>query len=140
MITPHITKRIARINGKKTIFRSNQSWHELDGKRIFFRSDWEYKFALHLQSLKSLGAIQDWDHEPQTFWFNAIKRGVRSYLPDFKVTNLDGSWYFVEVKGYMDAKSRTKIKRFRKYYPDEQLIVIDKEWFDKHGVSTWKKE
>lgn len=140
MIAPHVVKRRLKINGKRTTFQAHQSWHEIDGRRIFFRSDWEYKFALHLQSLKSLGAIQDWDHEPQTFWFNAIKRGVRSYLPDFKVTNIDGSWYFVEVKGYMDAKSRTKIKRFRKYYPEEQLIVIDKEWFDKHGATTWKKE
>jgi hypothetical protein len=122
-------------------YTAQQSWREIDGKKIFFRSNWEFKFALYLQMLKEHKAIQDWEHEPQTFWFNEIKRGVRSYLPDFKVFNLDGSHYWVEVKGYMDARSKTKIRRFRKYYPQEQLIVIDQEWFEKNdGKIIWKKE
>lgn len=72
--------------------------------------------------------IKGWEYEPQTFWFEKIKRGTRSYLPDFKVYAEDGHMW-VEVKGYMDAKSKTKIKRFNKFYPDEKLIVIDKKWY-----------
>lgn len=30
-----------------------------------------------------------------------------------------------EVKGWMDDRSKTKIKRMRIYYPDVKLIVID---------------
>lgn len=78
-----------------------------------------------------MGIIKTWEHEPQIFWFNEIKRGTRSYLPDFKVTLSDGSHYWVEVKGYFDSKSLTKIKRFHKYYPGEKLIVVSKEWFNK---------
>lgn len=78
-----------------------------------------------------MGIIKAWEHEPKTFWFNEIKRGTRSYLPDFKVTVPDGSHYWVEVKGYFDSKSLTKIKRFNKYYPQERLLVVSKEWFDK---------
>lgn len=135
MTAVKIVKRKIKINGKTKVYKSHQSWQEIDGRRIFFRSDWEYKFALHLQSIKQFGAIQDWEHEPQTFWFNEIRRGTRSYLPDFKVINLNGTHYWVEVKGYLDAKSRTKIRRFRKYYPDESLIVIDEKWF---RTNIWK--
>lgn len=84
----------------------------------------ELRYARHLEMLKSLGQIQDFEHEPHVFWFLEIKRGIRCYLPDFRVDNVDGSHHWVEVKGYMDSKSSTKIKRFRKYYPEETLIVI----------------
>jgi hypothetical protein len=39
----------------------------------------------------------------------------------------DGSHYWIEAKGYMDAKSKTKIKRFNKYYPNEELRIIKHE-------------
>lgn len=84
--------------------------------------------------MKEKGLINDWEHEPKTFWFETIKRGVRSYLPDFKVHNPDGTHYWIEVKGYMDQRSRTKIKRFAKYYPDERLVVYDKEWLKKNII------
>lgn len=95
-------------------------------REIYFRSTWEYSYAKHLQVLKENGQIIDWFHEPKTFWFEKIKRGVRSYLPDFKILSKDGTHYWVEVKGYMDAKSATKIKRFKKYYPEEKLQIVSK--------------
>jgi len=120
---------------------SSQKWHEIAGRKIFFRSNWEYQYALQLQFLKDQKVIQEWEHEPKTFWFEAIKRGVRSYMPDFKITEKEGTHYWVEVKGYMDARSHTKIKRFAKYYPEERLIVIGKEWFTNNkNACLWKKE
>lgn len=86
--------------------------------------------------LKSLGQIAEWEFEPQTFWFHGIKRGVTSYLPDFKVYGLNGSHEWHEVKGYMDAKSATKIKRFKKYYPEEKLVIVDKQFFYNNRVRT----
>lgn len=142
MIAVRVVKRKIKIGTKRREFKAHQGWREIDGRKIYFRSDWEYKFAKWLQSLKESNAIKDWDHEPETFWFNEIKRGTRSYLPDFKVTNPDGTHYWVEVKGYMDAKSKTRIKRFRKYYPREPLMIADAEWF-KDNVKVfgiWKKE
>jgi len=85
-----------------------------------------------LQLLKDQKHISEWEYEPHTFWFEEIKRGVRSYMPDFKVTRLDATYYWIEVKGYMDAKSHTKIRRLKKYYPNEQLMLIDKQWFEKN--------
>lgn len=100
-----------------------------DKPPIYFRSSWEYYYAIFLAKLKQEGKILDWEHEPQCFWFNAIKRGVRSYLPDFRITHLNGSIEYCETKGFLSSKCATKISRFRKYYPELTLRVVDKAWF-----------
>lgn len=104
-------------------------WVEVGGQKFFARSRWEANYARYLQWEKESGTIQNWEHEPQTFWFEKIKRGVRSYLPDFRVTMVDGNIEWHEVKGWMDARSKTKIKRMAKYYPEEVLKIIDGSWF-----------
>lgn len=104
----------------------------IGGKKKYWRSGWERKYAKYLQWLKERKEIKDWDFECETFWFLAIKRGTRSYLPDFKVTNIDGSIEYHEVKGYMDAKSKTKIKRMAKYHPEITLKIINGEWFKRN--------
>lgn len=107
---------------------AQQEWVEYpEGKRYFLRSSWEIRYAEYLEGLRLVGAITDWLYEPETFWFLKIKRGVRSYVPDFQVTHLDGSIEYHEVKGYMDAKSKTKIKRMRIYHPSVKLLVIGKD-------------
>lgn len=73
--------------------------------------------------------ITAWQHEPETFWFLEIKRGVRSYLPDFKVTCPDGRIEYHEVKGWMCDRSRTTLARMAKYHPEITVLVIDKDWF-----------
>jgi hypothetical protein len=79
--------------------------------------------------MKKHGKIVDWEHEPKTFYFDGIKRGTNNYKPDFKVIFPSGSEEWYEVKGYMDAKSKTKIKRMAKYHPDVKLNVVDGSWF-----------
>jgi len=101
------------------------SWEVVDGRRIFFRSSWEHKYALILEIWKGLGAVKAWEHEPETFWFEKIKRGVRSYTPDFKVFWTDGRIEYHEVKGWMDGKSKTKLKRMAKYHPSVKMVLID---------------
>ena len=100
-------------------------WREIGVVRKFYRSRWEANYALYLEWLRENGQIASWQHEPETFWFEDIKRGVRSYLPDFLVTENNGSQAYHEVKGWMDSRSKTTIKRFGKYYPQHTLIVID---------------
>lgn len=91
---------------------------------IFWRSSWEANYARYLNLLVARGVIATWAFEADTFWFTGIKRGVMSYLPDFRVTRPDGSVHYVEVKGWMDAKSKTKIKRMAKYHPSVELEVV----------------
>lgn len=110
-----------------------QEWKVIDGRRIFFRSRWEFRYALYLQLLKEKGEIKDWQHEPKTFWFEGIKRGTNNYKPDFLVIHKNDSEEWVEVKGYMDSKSATKIKRMAKYFPQIKLRVVDKSFFSKNA-------
>lgn len=127
-------RRCIRVPGSMIVqkYRSRQGWREISGRRLYFRSGWEVRIALYVEHLKKTQQIKEWEYEPKTFWFEAIKRGTRSYLPDFKITRPDGSHYWLEVKGYFDSKSLTKIKRFRKYYPEETLIILDEKWFKKN--------
>jgi len=100
-------------------------WREIGGQRKYFRSRWEANYARFLETLKANGVIAKWEHEAETFWFTGVKRGCVSYLPDFRVTERDGSIYYVEVKGWMDDRSKTKLKRMKKYYPKVKLVLID---------------
>jgi len=106
------------------------SWREIGGKRKYFRSAWEANYARYLEWQKSLGLIIDWEHEPETFWFEGIKRGVRSYLPDFRVTMTTGLLEYHEVKGWMDDASKTKLKRMKKYHPHIKMDVIDSKRYN----------
>lgn len=115
-------------------FTAKSGWREINGKKIYFRSLWEFRYALYLQFLKTQNQIIDWEYEPQTFWFEEIKRGTRSYKPDFLVHDTTISHYWVEVKGFMDNRSQTKIKRFHKYYPNEKLMVISRSWFLQNAI------
>jgi len=117
-------------NGTYVMPRNNSSWkagwRTIGGIKKYYRSRWEANYARYLEWLKQKGEIADWKHEPTTFWFENIKRGVRSYLPDFLVTENNGKQVYHEVKGWMDPKSKTKLKRMAKYYPDIPILLIDK--------------
>jgi hypothetical protein len=43
------------------------------------------------------------------------------------VVQLDGSHEWHEVKGWMDTKSKTRQKRFSKYFPDEKVRIVGKK-------------
>lgn len=114
----------------KNIYSRAKSGHyDINGKDYFFRSSWEPNYALYLDFLVKQGEIKSWEYETDTFWFEKIKRGVRSYKPDFKVFKNDGTFEYHEVKGYMDAKSNTKMRRMKKYYPNVKLVLIDKDCY-----------
>ena len=74
------------------------------------RSSWE----ANLVRVLNLYKIQ-FDFEPTVFSF-PVKRGTKGYTPDFFLKR-NGDW--IEVKGYLDDKSKIKLKRFKRYYPKE---------------------
>ena len=133
MITKQLKARLTKYgnlvpNREKCSWKAG--WREIGGKRKFFRSRWEANYARYLEFLKQHNEIKEWQHESKTFWFENIKRGCRSYLPDFEITNNDGSIEFHEVKGWFDDRSKTKLKRMQKYYPDVKLIVIFRKQYE----------
>jgi hypothetical protein len=84
------------------------------------RSNWEANFARILNAYEI-----EFEFEPKVFTF-PIKRGTKGYTPDFYFSNT-GEW--VEIKGYLDDKSKIKLKRFKRYYPAEferMTFVISK--------------
>lgn len=92
---------------------------------LYVRSRWEANIARYLNFLVSKCEIYKWEYEPDTYWFENIKRGTRSYTPDFKIWDKpDSEPYYWEVKGYMDQKSQTKLKRMAKYYPQIKIVVV----------------
>lgn len=126
-------KRFSILGSKQTMNRANASWksgwREIGGIKKYYRSRWEANYARYLEWMKGLNQIKSWEHEPKTFWFDGIKRGCMSYLPDFRVIDIHGKESYHEVKGWMDDRSKTKIKRMAKYYPEVDLIVIDTKFY-----------
>lgn len=92
---------------------------------LYFRSSWEANYARYLNFLVKQKKILKWEYEPDTFIFHEVKRGIRSYKPDFKIWENEFSEpYFVEVKGWMDNRSKTKLKYMEKYYPEIKISIV----------------
>jgi hypothetical protein len=105
-------------NGTVNSFKncSNPHSRSIIGKRAdlnntFFRSSAEANYARYLNFIG-----HEWDFEPKEFYFERIKKGCVTYTPDFFNKTTD-QW--IEIKGWFDTKSITKLKRFKKYYPAE---------------------
>lgn len=107
---------------------------DLDNR--YFRSAWEANYARYLRWLMDQGEIQAWEYEPDTFVFHGETRGAIHYTPDFKVTERDGSVVYHEIKGWMDSKSKTKLKRMKKHYPDIRVVVIGEGEYK--AIAKWK--
>lgn len=116
-----VAKKLLEIDGKFIPKVSSKKRSNI-GKRqdlgIFLRSSWEANCLRYLNYLK-----HSWKYEPKIFIFEGIKRGTTSYLPDIYDETID-KW--IEVKGYLDAKDKVKIRRFKQYYPEEfkKLVVV----------------
>lgn len=77
---------------------------------INVRSSWEANFVRILNIYKI-----DFEFEPTVFPF-PVKRGTKGYTPDFFLKR-NNEW--IELKGYLDDKSKIKLKRFKRYFPNE---------------------
>lgn len=100
----------------------------------FFRSKMEANVARYYRHMG------EWyRYEYKEFEFREIKRGSRFYKPDFYLVAPD-RW--IEVKGWFRKTDKTKIKRFKKYYPEEYaklyFIIPDKYSRSKSNGETIK--
>jgi len=89
---------------------------------IYIRSKMEANICRHYKLTEI-----EYNYEPKEFEFKAIKRGNRYYKPDFYLPIID---LWVECKGWFRPGDKTKLRRFKKYYPEEfsklQFIIPDK--------------
>lgn len=108
--------------GGSPVFRMYQ--HIKRGKRVvgekelYFRSEAEYVLAMFFEQ-----SGWQWEYEPQEFFF-PVPRGVRFYRPDFRVVLPDETYKWVEVKGWLDKQSKTRLRRFAQYYPSEAARLV----------------
>lgn len=105
---------------------TKKGWYTSGDRKYYLKSSWELSYAQYLDRELADGKIVEWEYEPDTFWFERIKRGIRSYTPDFKVKYLNGEVEYHEVKGYLDSKSKTKLNRMRIYHPEIKMELIDR--------------
>lgn len=104
----------------------------------YFRSSWEANVAriLNYKNIK-------WEYEIKRFFFEEIVDGVASYQPDFYLPEYN-KW--IEVKGWMDKKSKIRLKLFKEQFPDEynKLILIDEKYYTQlrdnySSIENWEK-
>ncbi len=107
---------------------------DLDNR--YFRSSWEANYARYLRFLKDRGEIQSWEYECERFVFHGVTRGALTYTPDFKVTENDGAVVYHEIKGWMDPKSKGKLKRMAKFYPEAKIIIIGESEYK--AIAKWR--
>ena len=89
---------------------------------IHVRSSWEANICRYYRF-----AEIEYIYEYKEFEFRTIKRGNRYYKPDFYLPIID---LWIECKGWFRPEDKTKLRRFKKYYPEEfsklKFIIPDK--------------
>jgi len=119
------TAKPGPVSSKKTGRQQFKIGKRKDCNNLFFRSAYEanvYRWFQHTRLHHLHGGITKIEYEPQCFGFFEFghKTGTTAYIPDFRLSFKDGTKLWVEVKGgYMKAQDKTKLRRFKKYYPDE---------------------
>ena len=119
------TARAGPVSNKKTGRQSFKIGKRKDCNNLFFRSGWEaniFRWMRHTQLNHLHGGLAKVDYEPEVFTYFQFghKSGTTTYIPDFKLTFKDGSYLWLEVKGgHMKPTDKTKLRRFKKYYPRE---------------------
>jgi len=120
-----IAKQIVSLGVIKT-WKRNKQLPELtvkDGK-IYFRSRLEANWARYLDFQISSGALSNWLYEPAQFCFGSFRKN-NYYRPDFMLINMDGTYHFDEVKGWMDPNSKIRMKRMTRFYPEIKVEIVD---------------
>lgn len=93
----------------------------------------------YAEFLKRHGNIEDWEYEPDEYFF-PVKRGPGGfYKPDIKIwlNRAEGRFEYWEVKGFMSPTSKTKLKRMTKYYPCIRVELIDTKRYQE--IKKWAK-
>jgi len=95
----------------------------IGGKTCEFKSQIERKWALYLQYLHDLGAIDGWEYEPKTFHFKERYGMKHQYTPDFIVAE-DGEIIYHEVKTSLRQKDISRFRRLVMDFPETKMVLI----------------
>jgi hypothetical protein len=106
---------------------------DLDG--LYLRSSWEANIARYLNYQIQYGNVKEWLYEGLTYDIKNVK-GSRTYTPDFNVIYINSDEIIhLEVKGWKDPKGMNKYNAFIEQYPQEKILLIDKDEYKKIKTS-----
>lgn len=100
---------------------TNEGWRK--DIKCAFRSSWEANIA-RLLNYKGI----EWNYENEWIVLDLTKENVKitpNYIPDFTLE--DNS--IIEVKGFWDMRSKTKMKFVREQFPDRKILIIDTDLY-----------
>lgn len=121
---PCKTKKKTKVTAASNYSRTKKGIRKDIHLTYSFRSATEANFARILQYHNIT-----WKYEERAFTFDGYKTKPFVYIMDFEITgavkkNKKNTYEglqigFYEIKGYMDARSRNKLRRLKKCHPEE---------------------
>ena len=126
--------RVSKISGENNYLYGHQAplisnnlikFIDIKGRFYIMRSTWEVKYAEYLDKKEV-----DWEYEEHKFKYVDSCGRSHYYFPDFYLPSEEK---FIEIKGYMDDKSRYKIEECSKLHGIE-IQVLHKIDLQKLGI------
>jgi len=94
------------------------------GKKCYFRSRLEYRWALYLEFLRRHEGLRDWQYEPRCFVFSGEIKAPVQYRPDFSIVEPNGTEVYQECKGFHDGDTNSKLRKMAKHYPNVIMELV----------------
>lgn len=92
--------------------------HKYPYKGFIMASKAEVTFATYMDEE---GIV--WLYEPDQFeWSPPVK--IKKYKPDFKIMCKDGSYFYVEYKGYLRPEDKVKMKAMKLQHPKLDIRFV----------------
>ena len=109
--------------------RSNPITVQINGKKHRYDSESEMWYACYLEVLRLAGHLKSWEPEPIRFDFHEHnhRNRPREYTPDFGVVEADGTYVYIEYKGWLQTMDLSRIRRAWDHYTndDDSELVFD---------------
>jgi hypothetical protein len=106
-------------NGRKA---SGGTCKFLSYKNIKVQGTYELRMCSILDKMKEAGEILDWEYTNDRIKYVSEDGLERNYLFDFKVVNNDGSFKYLEVKGFVQPRDRFKWAAAKEQNIDLQIV------------------
>jgi hypothetical protein len=122
-----ISIKLSYAKGKE-VYGGRTKWYEIPTSigLIKVQGSFEYRACKILDIWKDKEIISNWEYTKDRIEYIGLDEKIHSYLLDFKIYNNDGSWYYLETKGFKRDIDKNKWKSvIDKGY---KLIV----WFKKN--------
>jgi hypothetical protein len=115
------------------------------GIRADIHSSYSFKSAAEANFARILNHLGlTWKYEERAFSFSDYKTKPYVYIMDFEIINGNSTFPagFYEVKGYMTASSRQKLRRLKKTYPEEfaKTTVVVYNKYKKKDIEFCEKQ